>query len=725
MGKRLNKLTQKIAPVIATVSVLATSISPVMAAQTIVRDEFDKTLQGSITLYKYVNNDGGSFNSDGTPIANRDDEQLSAIENATGDYRMIPEQNVNFAYLKVGDYEYIQNTDTNEVGMYVTNLDENFIATLTEYGIVLEKAGIADNAYDLEDVQKAMTTICKATNSTMTGEEAVRTYVDKSGTRFEPTNAYGKTSVSGLEVGLYLVAEVDWQHQSLAKHDTFWQRSDDEGTADAGDGSDYADIVSPSSPILMTLPFHNTTAMSYDGKDYAAGQGWIYDLTAYPKNSTLTIHQDYIVDDSIFETGTFGLDTADVETLCDYAQINYLNTNQNGEYEQGTDDDTAMDWDNTGYVLTHQIDKNIGDAVVQLISSDVPALVGDKKNKTYKITEYLSEGLTVDKSQDILVYLSTSAWNDFDSITTGFDERDDYNVTYSEDGHSFTVEFTPSGLHSLDDISSASYLYIIYSCELNKNAQTGTDTYEYTTHDNEVVDATNQGTAMLTYATDHTSEHDYYSNTTKIYTYEIDITKQLKDATNAAEKDYSKVTFSVEALTKNNGYVAQQFVKDSDGVYHVYDSLNDNAADIVKLVSPGTDGLLRIRGVDSTDYHIVEESTAPGFNLLGEDIYVRLVANMSGSRKFEDGSLDHAYQWTGEEPVNLKRYDILNTESGSQVEQGKVPITIINGGFSILRTGGAGTLVIKIIGAGLIIGAGTILVLRAKNEKKREDEDNA
>ena len=116
-------------------------------------------------------------------------------------------------------------------------------------------------------------------------------------------------------------------------------------------------------------------------------------------------------------------------------------------------------------------------------------------------------------------------------------------------------------------ISSASYLYVLYDCEVTKDALIGTDTYgnqrvtvktyassetdqkDGNLADNLVVDttkadtayvnengvahpeATNQNTAKLTYATDRTQVHDYYSNTTAVYTYEIDLTKLFTDGT--------------------------------------------------------------------------------------------------------------------------------------------------------------------------------------------------
>ena len=687
------------------------SVTSVYAANPTVYEEYDETRLGSITLYKYVNNDGVTIESSGISLGESSSEQLEAIQNATGNYHMLPEEGVSFMYYKIGNYKQVS-TDTS-TQLYVTDLNSDFLTMLTNYGISLNGTS---EGYEADEVSEAMSKLCKATNDTETGEEAARQFVKASGSHFNnSTNQYGKTVAEGLDIGLYMVAEVDWEHQSIAKHDTYWSRT--EGTEDAGEGSEYADIVSPSSPFLVQLPMTNTTEVTSGGKTYAAGTGWIYDVTAYPKNGTLNIHKDIVVNTEDDGKDNDGKDTIKSETLCDYAQINYLNNNSS-DYEQGYDDDTMLDGDNKSY-LTHQIDVSMGDTVRQVISSDVPALVEGKLNKTYKITDRMTKGLTF--TQIDQVTLGTGVWNDVSN--TVLTEGTDYNVTVADDKLSFSVELTAEGLAKLDAIPSASYLYVEFDSVMNNQAMIGTETYKYTTADGNEVDATNQNTAMLTYATDRTGEHDYYSNTCKVYTYEMDITKnipKLKDGEN-----YSSVHFTMTGEVAKGDYQPEQmqFIQDAEGEYHVYDGTYDSADAIVTEIECATDGTLIIRGLDARDYVLTEVSTVSGYNLLSDTMTISMRGHKlydDDSRYLENGALDHVYIWSGEKPEELKNCDLAEADGyTAQLSKGIAPFLITNEGYTILRTGGNGSLFIRIAGGAILGGAVLALVLR----KKKSEED--
>jgi fimbrial isopeptide formation D2 family protein len=712
------KLKQALVTGLMSASVVASMITPVFASQTIYKD-YDESRKGSITLYKYVSNDGKSIESTGTSLGANTGEQLGAVQEATGSYKMLPEQGVSFMYKHIGNYKQVSTNSTSK--RYVVDLDEAFITVLNDYSISLTSTTIdGETMYSPDDVTDAMSQLCKATNDTATGEEAARAYVKDGGTSFNSvTSSYGKTVAEGLDQGLYMIAEVDWEHQSIAKHDTYWSRT--EGTEDAGDGSEYADIVSPSSPFLAQIPMNNVVEMTSGGKTYEAGEGWLYDITVYPKNGSLTIHKDIIVNSNEDGKDNAGLDTEDKETLCDYAQTNYANSNEYGEYEQGNDDDTQIDGDKTG-LLTHQIDVSMGDTVRQVISSDVPALIGEKLNKTYKITDNMTQGLTF--TQLDKVSLGTGAWND--SNNTVLTQDADYTLSVADDNKSFTVELTVDGLAKLDAIDSASYLYVEFDSVLNSDAQIGTDTYQYTTNDGETVDATNQNTAMLTYATDRTGEHDYYSNTCKVYTYEMDITKsipKLKDT-----EDYSSVSFTMTGnmLEDNNDTETTEdivFVKEDEGVYHIYDGLNDVGAETTTTVNCAADGTLSIKGVDARDYVLTEISTVAGYQLLAEPLTLRIEGHkqVDGYDKYyENGAVDHAYVWSGDEPFKLTNYDISTEGAKAKLSTGRVPFLITNEGWTILRTGGTGDIMIKVAGAVIIAGALTAMLLCKKKGNAEE-----
>ena len=96
------------------------SLIPVSAKGETIYEDFDKDRKGSITLYKYVSNDNSTVKTDGSSFSNNVDEQLEAIQKATGNYKMLPEKGVEFSYIKIADAEQV-NMETKS-GFYYTNM---------------------------------------------------------------------------------------------------------------------------------------------------------------------------------------------------------------------------------------------------------------------------------------------------------------------------------------------------------------------------------------------------------------------------------------------------------------------------------------------------------------------------------------------------------------------------------------------------------------------------
>lgn len=706
------RIRQLLAIVLAAFTICGTG-TPVHAKGETVYPEFSKEQEGSLTLFKYVNNEGGSTTTDGTAFSPNVDENLDGIQNATQNYHMIPEKGVKFSYKKIADFEQVDENASS--AMYLVNMDTGFTNLLKRYGITLipKKGG---NKYAVKDTTDALTAVCRAGNSEKTGESAVRDFVKDTGTQFvDSTNNYGKTKTEHLPIGLYLVAEIDWEHQSISKHDGYWDRISDvsNGTADGGDGSPHADIVSPSSPFLVQIPV--------PGETKKGEPGWIYDVSAYPKNGTTNVHKDIITDDYAQGNGKIGLDIEKYETKCDYAQVNYLNDNgANGEYFPGSDDETELDGSRK-VGLTHQMDAKIGDTVSQLISADVPALIGDKKHKTFIISDNMTKGLNFQRV--VKVSVGPNVWNS--DTNQVLQEGHDYTVQNTQT--TFSVTLTDAGLQKLNALGTAAYLYVQFEGTVTQDALIGTETYPFQGEHGETIDATNQNTAKLTYATDHTEVHDYYSNTCKVYTYELDLNKVMNSQKH--DSDFANVEFQIERQLPNKSYEKLPLTVKENGTYYAGDfnhsgTLGPNGGN----ASPNTEtGVLKIIGLDSGDYRITEVKTSSGYQLLAKPLHVRLIAHKVSEglkAKFEDGTLLHAYVWSGEkEPFDLKNYDILNTEAGKLLGHGVVSITINNNDIiSILRTGGKGTILIMTVG-GVILATGLFVLIKKKKESEEECDD--
>ena len=662
----------------------------------------DYTKKGSVTLYKYVDNNGTTINADGISYVGSATDMLAAVRQQLNDTDVFPEKGVKFRAIKVADIEQVTETTANGInttGTYYTNIDSEFFKIMNEYlgtdalvasestrvtdGRVDSDASEVDDHYESDEFNEKMQEMnrkaAKADGTdSVTGEAALNRYVRQRQDQtysFEATDENGYAKIDNMDLGLYLICEVDYEHSALSKHDTYWEYVDDGKqdmlTGDKGDtedagtensglqaggndagGSQYADIASPSSPFLISVPMTNMVDIKgEDGTTHIAGTAWQYDIVAYPKNATINIHKDIVTNDFAGTTnggndadglnGVDGNDLSKDKTTCNMVQTNYLP-------EDGTED--KIDGSQKSG-LVHQIDANIGDIVTQLVSVDVPRLTDDidneqpadqansatatrKHNKTFIVTDRMTKGLNLIDNQSFKVTLTTGAWNDYSAKTLTFVEGDDYKLDIAADKMSYVLTILPQGLAKMDDITSASYLYVKYDVELTKDALIGTDTYGNqrivtkdaasteanaangeladqlvvnqaktdTTYTNENgvshPEAGNQNTAKLTYATDRTMEHDYYSNTTRVYTYEIDLTKLFTDGTaghiskndtndkkNTASFDYSAVKFTMRGLTQersedytanhNEAWEELHFIKLDDGYYRVLDEYSD------------------------------------------------------------------------------------------------------------------------------------------------------
>lgn len=834
----------------------------------------DTTKQGSITLYKYVDNNGTTIDADGISYVDNSADMLAAVRQQLGDDDVFAEAGVKFKALKVADIEQVSETTTNGInvtGTYYTNIDEEFFEIMNKYlgtddvltasestritdGRDADDTSNVDDHYESDEFNEKLQTVNRAAGladgghgtSGVTGETALNRYVRQNTQKaieFAETDENGYTKIEGLDLGLYLICEVDYEHKALSKHDTYWEYVDDGNddilTGDIGDtedagiedsgltaggnnagGSQYADIASPSSPFLISVPMTNLTDITdTDGNVHIAGSVWQYDIVAYPKNSTINIHKDIVTNDfggttnggndTTGKTGADGNDISTDKTLCNMVQTNYL-------ADDGTED--KVDGSQKSG-LTHQIDANIGDVITQLVTADVPRLTDDldneqpedqansetttrKHNKTFIITDRMTKGLSLIDNQSFKVTLTTGAWNDYGDNTTFFTEGEDYTLSISDDLKSFTLSILPTGLAKMDDIDAASYLYIKYDVELTKDALIGTDTYgsqrvvtkdSYSTEENVsggdladqlVIDTTkedttytnengvshpeagNQNTAKLTYATDRTMKHDYYSNTTRVYTYELDLTKLFTDGTaghvskndtnetkNSASFDYSKVKFTMRGSTTegsedyeiNGQWEDLHFVRTGDGTYRVLDEYSDGerydtyadtdtleedsaAKTITKYLSPNSEtGLLTITGLDARTYEFTEVATATGRNLMAEKFYAQIVAPVVDGKTLENGTIEHAYVYTGSDTKTDADIDLATVNVNlERMNEGRVPFTVQNNEvIKILKTGGVGTYIFIGVGTVIIISCGVVYYYRKKKEDNEEDSAEA
>ena len=164
-----------------------------------------------------------------------------------------------------------------------------------------------------------------------------------------------------------------------------------------------------------------------------------------------------------------------------------------------------------------------------------------------------------------------------------------------------------------------------------------------------------------------------------------------------------------------------KFVKEDDGIYHIYNEKYDIGSEPVDTVYANVDGSLKIKGLDSRDYIFTEVSTDKGQQLMAEPFTVRIVANKTVDEsdvKFENGSLLHAYIWSGDEPHYLDKHDIKGTNYDDELalSKGIVNVSLLNNSNKLLNTGGEGNMFYYIAGC-VLLGIGAVAILLKKREK--------
>lgn len=152
----------------------------------------------------------------------------------------VPLEGVVFTYLKVADLVHV-----------------NEDPVRLEYNLTEDGAAVFDmtaGQYSSDELNAALA----AANGNAESKAALEQYVAENGTDMAPTNAEGVSSATGLDQGLYLVAETQVP------------------------GAVYERI----NPFLVSLPMTNATDIHANNKDYGPGELWQYDVFVFPKNKT-------------------------------------------------------------------------------------------------------------------------------------------------------------------------------------------------------------------------------------------------------------------------------------------------------------------------------------------------------------------------------------------------------------------------------------------------------
>lgn len=245
------------------------------------------------------------------------------------------------------------------------------------------------------------------------------------------------------------------------------------------------------------------------------------------------------------------------------------------------------------------------------------------------------------------------------------------------DGSVLTLTLTTADLDALN-------------ANLNQ-AQTITVTYNATVATDVTFASKITNTAKATYQRDGMTEAADASDTVDLYTYGIDLTKTLSDSGTITPSTISFALYTDETCADDNKIP----VVSGNGGY--WKAAAEETTPVVMCV--GTDGHLKLYGLEPGTYYLKETATMDGYTLLAQPITIVIA------------DVDH--DGTATATVN---------GANAQVTDGVVSLTVENtrntAGFTLPQTGGAGTLMVTAIGLGLLcVGVILLVVYRRKGQK--------
>ena len=530
-------------------------------------------------------------------------------------------------------------------------------------------------------------------------------------TEIESGNATAK--FTDLDLGIYLVVETDAPSQ----------------------------VVNKTANFLVSVPMTNE-----------AGDDWVYNITANPKNATVyggitlikegkTIKVDGSETEETLKNVSFELQKKETTG---WTKVNEYTTNESGLINVtglapatyrfietnlgGKDDNKGYILDGkTAYEFTVQTDGKIQVGTTEASESatitvynekpsleksvenangsydnDTDASVGDtvtwkveasvpsnvNELKTYKLTDTMSAALTWEDKTKAGLKITT----DNDTTLT---ENTDYTLTVPEDntaGGTWTIAFTEDGKTKLAT-SKVKVITVTFNTKLNENAKIGS--------------AGNLNDAELDYSNAiYPTEDPNNPNNNKqpgedkitdqaiVYSFQMNVLK-VDGNTNTALKD---VMFDLYSYTGTNSNPTEADLKGSAGKLIAQDLKTD------------ANGKIQYKGLKNGTYYLVETKTVKTedgkqYNLLKEPVKVEITVEYTTKTETTI---------TKDENGNVTNKTTVSTDTftgGDTGSAGTFTVTVKNyTGFDLPTTGGMGIVLFSIAGFALMAGAAFVLL---------------
>lgn len=380
----------------------------------------------------------------------------------------------------------------------------------------------------------------------------------------------------------------------------------------------------------------------------------------------------------------------DKTKTAEFAQkaLAYATTNNIGNKGTATASNNTVTFDNLdlGYYL---VDSSVG-ALCGLNTTNPTATIEEKngvpsvekkivQNNTDVESNFANIGETINFKTTITAQKGAQSYVLHDTMEKGFTFNKDVKVKVSgqtnylnsttdyevvenaEDKCTFDIKFKEEFLKTINDTTK---IEVTYSATLNGDAEI---------HDN------NDNTTHLTYG----EKNNTTTSTTHTITYGINVLKYTGDTTNTL----ANAKFSLyDAETNGNIY---KLVQKTDTTNY---RLAMTGEDGITEITTNNTGKFSIQGLKPGTYWLEETSAPKGYNKLAKRI--KVVIN-------DDGTLI----------VDNKDRD----ENNSLINQ----VNVENKTGTVLpSTGGAGTTMIYLVGAVLVLGSGVVLATKRRVKNK-------